>query len=195
MTLHQESHLVEMVPINRITVMNPRARNKRIFKEIMANIADIGLKRPITVTRRNDDSGSQYELVCGQGRLEAYQALGQPEIPALVIEASSEDCLIRSLVENCARRQHNPLDLLHGIEALKQRGYDAATIARKTGLSSEYVRGIIRLMDKKEHLLVRAVESGQMPISVAIAIAGADQQEMQTVLQQAYDSKVLRGRR
>jgi len=112
-----------------------------------------------------------------------------------VIDASSEDCLIRSLVENFARRQHKALDLLQVIEAVKQRGYDAPAIARKTGLSGEYVRGIIRLMDKKEHRLLRAVELGQMPISVAIAIAGAEDQEIQDALQQAYDTKVLRGSR
>ena len=195
MILQQEAQPVEMIPVDRITVINPRARSKRIFKEITDNIAEVGLKRPITVTRRNDDDGPRYDLVCGQGRLEAYQTLGQAEIPAVVIEANSEDCLIRSLVENCARRHHKALDLLRGIEALKQRGYDAPAIARKTGLSGEYIRGIIRLMDKKEHRLLRAVELGQMPISVAIAIAGAEDQEIQSVLQQAYDTKALRGRR
>ena len=42
-----------------------------------SNIAELGLKRPITVTRRDVAEGIRYELVCGQGRLEAYQALGQ----------------------------------------------------------------------------------------------------------------------
>jgi len=39
---------VELVPVDRITVINPRARNKKVFKEITSNIAEIGLKRPIT---------------------------------------------------------------------------------------------------------------------------------------------------
>lgn len=43
---------VEMIPIDRIVVVNPRIRNKRVFREIIDNIAEIGLKRPITVTRR-----------------------------------------------------------------------------------------------------------------------------------------------
>ena len=66
-----------MIPIDRITVINPRVRNKKIFKEIISNIAELGLKKPITVTRRDDTDGPRYDLVCGQGRLEAYQALGQ----------------------------------------------------------------------------------------------------------------------
>ena len=35
---------VELIPIGRITVLNPRVRNKRIFKEIVANIDQLGLK-------------------------------------------------------------------------------------------------------------------------------------------------------
>ncbi len=176
---------VEMIPIDRITVVNPRVRNKRIFKEITANIAEIGLKRPITVKRRSSPDGPHYELVCGQGRLEAYGALGQREIPAIVIEADREDCLVMSLVENCARRAHRAIDLLHDIAGLKQRGYTESEIARKTGLSYEYVRGVIRLLEQGEHRLLRAVESGQLPVSVAIDIAEADDVGVQRALQQA----------
>ena len=43
---------IEMIPISRITVLNPRARNKRQHREIVNNIEAIGLKRPITVSRR-----------------------------------------------------------------------------------------------------------------------------------------------
>ena len=60
----------ELIPLDRITVVNPRVRNLKVFKEIVANIAELGLKRPITVARRDGDDGDpSYELVCGQGCL------------------------------------------------------------------------------------------------------------------------------
>ena len=65
--------------------------------------------------------------------------------------ADTEDCLVMSLVENLARRQHRAIDLLHDIEGLKQRGYNDTTIARKTGLTIEYVKGVLRLLQKGEH--------------------------------------------
>ena len=71
--------------------------------------------------------------------------LGQREIPALVVDADTEDCLVMSLVENLARRQHRAIDLLQDIEGLKQRGYNETDIAAKTGLTLEYVKGVIRL--------------------------------------------------
>jgi ParB family chromosome partitioning protein len=188
-----DTRAVELIPIERITVVNPRVRNKKIFKEIVSNIAELGLKRPITVTRRDDADGPRYALVCGQGRLEAYQALGQHEIPALVVEADTVDCLVMSLVENLARRQHRAIDLLHDIEGLKRRGYNDTTIARKTGLAIEYVKGVLRLLQNGEHRLLRAVESSQIPVSIAVEIAGATDAETQAVLQQAYEKNLLRG--
>jgi ParB family chromosome partitioning protein len=188
-----EAQSIEIIPVERVVVINPRVRNKRIFKEIIANIAEVGLKKPITVTRRDGPDGARYDLVCGQGRLEAYQALGQREIPALVVDATSEDCLVMSLVENFARRQHRAIDLLHDIEGMKERGYNDVAIARKTGLTIEYVRGVLRLLNKGEHRLLRAVEAGQIPVSIAVEIAGAKDEDMQNVLQQAYEKKLLRG--
>ncbi len=189
----QEAQAVEMIPVDRITVINPRVRNKKIFKEIISNIDELGLKKPITVTRRTDEDGPRYDLVCGQGRLEAYQALGQQEIPALVVDADTEDCLIMSLVENLARRQHRAIDLLHDIEGMKKRGYNDSIIARKTGLTIEYVKGVLRLLQKGELRLLRAVEAGQIPVSIAVEIATATETETQAVLQQAYEKKLLRG--
>lgn len=186
---------VEMIPINRITVVNPRLRNKRVFKEIVGNIAEIGLKRPITVTRRAEAGGPYYDLVCGQGRLEAFKALGQKEVPALVVSANQEDCLVASLVENCARRQHRAIDLLQDIGGLKQRGYSVPEIARKTGLTAEYVYAVVRLLEKGEQRLLRAVESGQIPFSVAVEIADADGAGVQAALQNAYEANLLRGRK
>ena len=102
----ESNQTVQMIPVAKITVVNPRARNRKIFKEIIANIAQVGLKKPITVTKHTDPDGEfRYDLVCGQGRLEAFKALGQGEIPALVVTADEEDCAVMSLVENFARRQ------------------------------------------------------------------------------------------
>lgn len=141
------------------------------------------------------DGEPRYELVCGQGRLEAYQALGQHEIPAVIVHATNEDSAIMSLVENCARRQHRSVDLLHDIEGLRQRGYEFDDIARKTGLTVEYVKGVSSLLEGGEHRLLRAVEAGQMPVSVAVVIAQAQDSDVQDVLQQAYEEKLLRGQR
>jgi ParB family chromosome partitioning protein len=184
-----------MIPVDRVTVVNPRSRNKRNFKEIIDNIARVGLKKPITVTRRVEAGGPFYDLVCGQGRLEAYIALGQSEVPALVVTADPEDCLVASLVENCARRQHRAIDLLQDIRGMEERGYSATEIARKTGLTPEYVYGVARLIEKGEQRLLRSVESGFIPLSVAVEISEVDDHEVQAALSSAYERGLLKGRK
>jgi ParB family transcriptional regulator, chromosome partitioning protein len=182
---------VRMLQVASISVSNPRVRNKRIFAELVASVASVGLKKPITVRVRPDGSG--YDLVCGQGRLEAFMELGQAEIPAIVIEASDEDCYLMSLVENLARRQHPPLELLREIEALRARGYSYVEMAGKTGLSQEYMCAICTLLANGEHRLLKAVERGLVPHSIAMEIAKAEDSEVQAALMEAYENKTLPG--
>jgi len=55
MTDQHESLTVEMVPVDQIAVINPRIRNRKIFRQIVDSISKVGLKKPITVSRNPDD--------------------------------------------------------------------------------------------------------------------------------------------
>ena len=186
---------VTLIPTDRIRVLNPRVRNRRTFEEMVENIARIGLKRPITVTERAGTEPMEYDLVCGQGRLEAFIELKQDAIPAIVIDADESDCLVMSLVENCARRQHRAIDLMQEIGALRKRGYDDREIADKIGVSSEYVNMISGLLERGEQRLVSAVETGLLPLNLAIEISKADDEGAQRALMEAYTEKKLRGKK
>jgi len=184
---------IKMIPVNRINILNPRVRNAKLFEGIVQNIARVGLKRPITVMpTRSKAEGKDYDLVCGQGRLEAFIACGQKMIPAIVINATEEQALIMSLVENVARRKHKPMELMQGVEILRTQGYDAKAIGDKIGHKPEYVNGIIKLLDHGEELLVSAVEAGHIPITLAVNIAMSPKDE-QKAIQEAYETKQLSG--
>ncbi|OYW87377.1 MAG: chromosome partitioning protein ParB [Sphingobium sp. 32-64-5] len=186
---------IEMIPVSRITVLNPRARNKRQHREIVNNIEAIGLKRPITVSRRNGPGDPRYDLVCGEGRLEAFQMLGQAEIPAVVIEAPERDCLVMSLVENIARPVQRPIDIMKEIGALHTRGYNETEIARKIGMSSSWVSMVLSLLERGEERLLAAVETGVIPITLAMEIARSEADDAQNLLLDAYDAGNLRGKK
>jgi len=186
---------IEMIPISRITVLNPRARNKRQHREIVNNIEAIGLKRPITVSRRDGVDGPRYDVVCGEGRLEAFQMLGQTEIPAVVIEATENECLVMSLVENIARRTPRPIDLMREISALRSRGYSDSVIAEKIGVGSSWVNMIASLLERGEERLVTAVETGLIPITLAMEISKAETEQAQDLLLDAYETGKLRGKK
>ncbi|RYG98818.1 MAG: chromosome partitioning protein ParB, partial [Alphaproteobacteria bacterium] len=134
-----------------------------------------------------------YDLVCGQGRLEAFIALGQKEIPAVVIEATEEDCFVMSLVENLARRQHRPIELVQDIGSLRKRGYSIPEIATKTDFSAEYIYAICYLLDHGEERLLAAVDRGLMPHTIAIEIAKAKDADVQRALAEAYEQGTIPG--
>ena len=138
--------------INQIKIINPRNRNRDKFKLVRDNIANVGLKKPIIVSRRGaeeENPNGGYDLVCGQGRIEAYLALGRTDIPAIVIDVPRVDRLLLSLVENMARRHRPAAEQITEVVRLKEVGYTYKEIARKLDLSDIYVRHILILIQAK----------------------------------------------
>lgn len=184
---------VRLIPVDRVRVVNPRTRDKKKFDRIVENIGAIGLKKPITVTmgKPTDDGRETFDLVCGQGRLEAFIALGQKEIPALVRGFSETDGLLASLIENIARRRGRALEQIKMIQWMHDQEHDHTTIGAKTGLSPDYVKNILNLLRNGEDRLLEAVLSGKIPITIAVGISGAADDDAQRLLMEAYDHKEM----
>ncbi len=187
--------LIESILIAQIHIANPRARNRARWQMMVANIREVGLKKPITVVRRNamGEDGKLYDLVCGQGRIEALIALGETHIPAIVIDAPREDQFLMSLVENIARRRPSNHDILREVRSLRDRGYSVGEIAKKFGMERMYISGIVHLVEHEEVALIASVEAGKLPISVAVEIANGKDREVSEALSEAYESGQLRG--
>jgi ParB family chromosome partitioning protein len=66
-------------------------------------------------------------------------------------------------------------------------------MAEKIGFDVTYIDGIILLLRKGEEKLIAQVEAGTLPLSVAMKIASASNQEVQRALTEAYDKGDLRG--
>jgi len=184
---------VTMIPVTQVRLLNPRARSKTKFSDMVSNIAAVGLKKPITVAPREEEPGT-YDLVCGQGRLEALQMLEQSEVPAFVRTVPKHDRYIMSLVENLGRARVTSMDLVRELVRLRERGHTHAESAALVGISAGYVSMLLRLMDNGEERLLRAAERGEIPIAVAVEIATSDDAAIQTSLADAYTSKQLRGK-
>ena len=195
MMAEQDRRPIAMIPIDRIHVLNPRSRDKKRHREIVENIEAVGLKRPVTVRRAVVAGEARFDLVCGEGRLEAFRMLGEREIPAVVIDAAEDDCLIMSLVENIARRQHRPIDLMNEVGTLHRRGYTDGQIAQKIGCTASWVNMVVQLIERGEERLLSAVETGLIPISLAVEIARAESSDAQNTLFDAFEAGKLKGKK
>lgn len=180
---------VQMIPIDRIRILNPRHRDKLKFQPIVESIKNLGLKKPIQVSIRlaAEAEAPMYDLVCGQGRLEACLRLGFQEVPAVVVQLPKEECLLRSLVENMARRNPATRDLINEIERLKAQGYNNSQIAKKLDICNSAVGELLTLKQNGEEGLLEAALRGCIPVSIAIEIAKAGTLEAQRELLKAYE--------
>lgn len=184
---------IKMIPLDQIRVLNPRHRDQKKFALILQSIKNLGLKKPIQVSLRDasEGEGLTYDLVCGQGRMEAFRALGHSEIPAVVVQISKEDRLLRSLAENMARRNPAPIEMLTEIERLKAEGLTVKEISRRIDIDTTTIHDLLVLKKAGELRLLDAVLNGRIPITVAVEIARTDGIEMQRELLKACEQRKL----
>jgi ParB family chromosome partitioning protein len=188
---------INRIRVSEIRIVNPRSRNKTAWLSIVNSIKAVGLKKPITVSRRKapDSEAHTFDLVCGQGRLEAFIALGETHIPAIISDAPTDDQHLMSLVENIARRPPSNRGIYFEVRRLRETGYKPLAIAKKLGLNNTYIYGIFRLVENGESQLISAVESGRLPISVAIEISNGDGEKVQRALTEGYERGEFRGKK
>lgn len=182
---------IQLIPVTSVRILNPRVRDRKRFEVIVRNIEQVGLKKPISVTVRPDSPNGEpaYDLVCGQGRLEAFVALGQTHIPAFVKGFDRHASLLASLVENIARRRVRAIDQIQAIKWMHEQGQSYDEISRKTALGAAYVKEIVLLIQRGEERLLDAALHERIPISIATKIAETADEEVQRVLMEAYERK------
>ncbi len=179
---------IQFIPIEKIRILNPRTRQRRLQAAVVESIRKVGLKKPIKVSVTSSKDGL-YDLVYGQGRLEAFQELGHTEIPALVVDIPKADRLLMSLIENMARRFPRHADIIMEIRRQHEAGETQAAIARKLGISSAVVSGYLVLSQTGEERLLMAAVRELIPIGVAMDIARTGDVESQRELLAAYQKK------
>lgn len=183
---------IELIDISDIYIANPRKRNKFIHNEIKENIKTIGLKRPVSV-RPVHDGDYKYALICGQGRLETYIEYGETKIPAIIKHVDEETAHLMSLAENIARRTPRAAELMEDIRRMKTSGLTDREIGLRLGYNSSWVNGVITLLSSGEKHLLRAFETGNIPLYLAVEISRSGDDETQELLTTALKDGLIRG--
>ena len=81
------------------------------------SIDHVGLIKPIRVNDKFLDRTGFYELVCGEGRLQAHQKLGRATVLAEVVTCTRKEAYLQSLIENHRPHQARQHGLCTGVEA------------------------------------------------------------------------------
>ena len=95
-----------------------------------------------------------YELVAGERRLRAAQAVGIKEVPSIIKSLSDKEALEYSLIENIQRENLNPAEEARGYaRLLDEFGYTQEDVAAAVGKDRATIANFLRLLKLPEEIL------------------------------------------
>lgn len=98
-----------------------------------------------------------------------------------------------SLAENIARRTPRAAELMEDIRRMKTSGLTDREIGLRLGYNSSWVNGVITLLSSGEKHLLRAFETGNIPLYLAVEISRSGDDETQELLTTALKEGHIRG--
>ena len=172
------------IPVDSI-VPNPK-QPRTIFDddalaELKVSIAEVGFLQPIVVRETGPD---KYELVMGERRWRAAQAIGREVIPAIVRETRDDAMLRDALLENIHRANLNPLEEAAAYQQLLEEfGATHDELAKRIGRSRPQISNTIRLLNLPP-VVQRRVAAGVLSAGHARALLGLEEAAAQESLAQ-----------
>src|SRR5437879_2329618 len=148
--------------------------------ELKASILKAGLLQPVVVRAAPGNGG--YELIAGERRLRACQALGWERIPAVKRDVDDRTVLTLALIENLQRDDLSPVDEARGYErliaefSLTQQG-----VADAVGRDRSTVANALRLL-KLPALVLGLLHEGRLSVGHARALLALDDARAVTAL-------------
>lgn len=170
------------IPVDAI-VPNPK-QPRQVFdeealEELKTSIQEVGFLQPIVVRPLD---GEKYELVMGERRWRAAQAVGRETIPAIVRNTKDDAMLRDALLENIHRANLNPLEEAAAYQQLLEEfGATHEELARRIGRSRPQISNTIRLMNLPAQVQ-RRVAAGVLSAGHARALLSLDDADAQEQL-------------
>ncbi|HEX6498488.1 MAG TPA: ParB/RepB/Spo0J family partition protein [Micromonosporaceae bacterium] len=170
------------IPVASI-VPNPR-QPRQVFdeealEELKTSIREVGLLQPIVVRELPD---GRYELVMGERRWRAAQAVERDTIPAIIRDTRDDAMLRDALLENIHRVNLNPLEEAAAYQQLLEEfGATHEELARRIGRSRPQISNTIRLLNLPASVQ-RRVAAGVLTAGHARALLALEDSERQESL-------------
>jgi ParB family chromosome partitioning protein len=146
--------------------------------ELTQSVAASGVVQPIVVRPLSTHDGQmKYQLITGERRWLASRKAGKSTIPAIVRQASDEQTLEMTIVENLQRADLNPMEQARAYQRLshdfKMTQEQMATRTGKERASVANFLRLLRLPDPIQH----KVESGELSFGHARTLLALDSAE------------------
>lgn len=136
--------------------------------ELQASVKLHGVMQPVVL--RSAPGG--YELIAGERRFRACQALGLQSIPAVVRDGVSDQAMLElALVENLQRADLDPIEKAKGFRQLLDQGLIQEEVAQRVGMQRSTVANFLRLLELSE-VVQSVLTEGLLSMGHARALLG-----------------------
>src|SRR5947209_8308103 len=176
------------IPLDQIE-RNPFQTRTRFdeaqLTELTQSIAASGVVQPIIVRPLSSPNGeAKYQLITGERRWLASRKAGKATIPAIVRQASDEQTLEMTIVENLQRADLNPMEQARAYQRLSNDfKMTQEQMATRTGKERASVANFLRLLRLPEPIQHK-VESGDLSFGHARTLLALDSAESITAAAQ-----------
>lgn len=138
----------------------PRVFGRDSVDDLVDSMNRLGLIEPIVVRKE----GNKYQIVAGERRFRAAQKLGWLDIPARIVDDSSDVCYEMALAENEKRKSLNPWEVGRAILYLrKDRKKTAEEVAGILGYTERYVKQLSSIARLDEKAVEELIIAGKEP--------------------------------
>jgi ParB family chromosome partitioning protein len=155
----------------------PRRRfDQAAIDDLIESVRQKGILQPLLV-RPDPDDKELFEIVAGERRWRAAQAVALHEVPAIVRELTDREALEVSLIENLQREDLSPLEEADGYRRLLDEfAHTQEELAKAVGKSRSHVANTMRLLALPE-AVKRMLDEGQLTAGHARALLTSDDPE------------------
>jgi ParB family chromosome partitioning protein len=172
---------IQEVPVDQID-RNPYQTRAHVddaaLAELGASILATGVLQPVVL--RSLGEGKKYQLVAGERRWLASQAVGRKTIPAVIRQVSNEQALEMTIIENLQREDLNAIEQARAFERLgREFNLTQEQMAKKTGKERASVANYLRLL-KLPQEIQNAIEQEKLTMGHAKALLMLDAPETMT---------------
>lgn len=142
------------------------------MEDLIASIRERGILQPLLVRPHPEHKG-RYQIIAGERRWRAAQAIPLHEVPVLVRELSDVEAAAAALVENLQRTDLDPIEEAEGLMRLiETHNLSQEEIGRMIGKSRSHVANTIRLVNLPS-IVQFHVREGRLTAGHARALLGS----------------------
>jgi len=165
---------------------NPYQPRKNFDNDGLSALADsvreFGILQPLLVSRIEQETGTEYQLIAGERRLLAAKMAGLTQVPVIVKDPTEKEKLVVALIENVQRQDLNAIEKAEAYQRLQREfNFLQKDVAKLCGKSREAVTNTLRLLELPEEIKT-AIKEEKISEGHARAMLAVNDPQQQRVI-------------